>query len=273
MLLSSPHQASFVSTLLLFFSACSIAINTNRTISIGYILYPGFELLDVYGPLELLSSASYLHNMTLSLISFTTGPVASRPPGHLMDPSMPPVDTSHMIGPTTVATHTFENAPPLDIIMVPGGMGNVALEQENNTVMETFIARRFDHASYVLSVCTGTVTLARAGVLSGRRATTNKWAWSWVTDPAHGKNITWVPSARWVEDGKVWTSSGVAAGLDMMYAFLKHLFGAEELDSLLNQIEYAPHVDPHWDPFSVVHNVPGADRNRSLADCVVPAGH
>jgi putative intracellular protease/amidase len=46
--------------------------------------------------------------------------------------------------------------------------------------------------------------------LSGRRATTNKARWDWVTE--FGSNITWVPSARWVEDGNVWTSSGVAAG-------------------------------------------------------------
>ena len=84
------------------------------------------------------------------------------------------------------------------------------LAVQNNTWVEDFIASRFSELDYVLSVCTGAVSLAKSGVLNGKRATTNKSAWSFGT--SSGTNITWVPTARWVEDGKVWTSSGVAAG-------------------------------------------------------------
>lgn len=123
--------------------------------------------------------------------------------------------------------------------------------------MEAFVASRFDAAQYVLSVCVGATTLARAGVLNGRRATTNKSAWAWATSERQGKNITWVPNARWVVDGKVWTSSGVAAGMDMMWAFLGHYYGEEAANQTVNGIEYTPHADPHWDAFAVVHDVSG----------------
>lgn len=124
------------------------------------------------------------------------------------------MDFSHMLGAELVATHTFKNAPKLDILHVPGGIGNMALDQEGNTSVEDFVAERYDELDYLLSVCTGAVSLAKSGVLSGKKATTNKRSWSKVTK--HGKNITWVPSARWVVDGNVWTSSGVAAGKSLV---------------------------------------------------------
>ncbi|KIH92442.1 hypothetical protein SPBR_02682 [Sporothrix brasiliensis 5110] len=226
--------------------------NANRTLSVGYILFPGFEPLDVFGPLEMIFGMSYYMNMTLATIAETVGPVSARPPLHYMAPNEPPMDLSYMINPQVVATHTFETAPKLDILLVPGGTGNVALEQKNDTKVEDFVRERYPELEYLLSVCTGAITLARSGVLEGRRATSNKGAWAQTA--THGKNVTWVPSARWVVDGNVWTSSGVAAGMDMAFAFLRELYGDSPLDTLMSNVEYAPHTDASWDPFSVVHN-------------------
>jgi transcriptional regulator GlxA family with amidase domain len=160
-----------------------------------------------------------------------------------------------MINPQIIATHTFEDAPHLDVIVVPGGAGYFRLvEEADNTRLEDFLARRAPTTDYLVSVCIGSVALARAGLLEGRRATTNKAAWTWATNHNHGSNITWVPSARWVNDGKIWTSSGVAAGIDMMWAFLRHVYGPI-LDKLVNSIEYTPHTNADWDPFSVLFNV------------------
>ncbi|CAK7221811.1 hypothetical protein SBRCBS47491_004656 [Sporothrix bragantina] len=227
--------------------------HASKTISVGYILFPGFEPLDVFGPLELIFSTSFYYNMTLATISHEVGPITARPPPHRMDSAGPPMDLSYMINPQVIATHTFATAPKLDLLLVPGGTGNLALAQANDTSVEDFIVSRFNETEYILSVCTGAITLARSGILDGRRATSNKGAW--VETNGVGNNVTWVPSARWVENDKVWTSSGVAAGMDMMYAFLKMYYGEEHINTLMNAVEYAPHTDASWDPFSVVHNV------------------
>ncbi|KFY49017.1 hypothetical protein V495_00830 [Pseudogymnoascus sp. VKM F-4514 (FW-929)] len=245
--------------------------NRKRSFSIGYVVFPGWEPLDVFGPLELLFEMSFYYKLTLSIISNEVGPVTTIVPPHIMVEGEPPMDVSFLLGPTITATHTFKNAPALDILFVPGGEGNVVLAQANNTWIEDFVASRYDRLDYLLSVCTGSASLAKSGVLNGKRATTNKGAWAWVT--SLGTNITWVPSARWTVDGNVWTSSGVAAGLDMTYAFLKSVYGTDDLDAVMNGIEYAPHTNPDWDPFSVVHNVPGANTNMSLLDCTGPAGY
>lgn len=192
--------------------------------------------------------------MVLSIIAAEIGPVSAGYPPHVMSGML--MDFGYTIQPKIQSTHTFANAPALDILLIPGGMGNMALQQANDTSVEDFVALRFDQVDYVLSVCTGAVSLALAGVLEGRRATTNKGSWGWVTSHG-GDDIEWVPTARWTEDGKVWTSSGVAAGMDMTYAFLKHFYGEDDevLVRSMNGVEYAPHTDPNWDPFSVVHEV------------------
>ena len=192
--------------------------------------------------------------MSLSIIAKEAGPVTSRVPTHRMGDGMPLMQSSSL-APQIVATHTFADAPMLDILLIPGGGGNRVFEQTNDTTIEDFVTSRYPELQYLLSVCTGSATLARAGLLEGRRATSNKAAWSWVI--THGRNVTWVPTARWVVDGNIWTSSGVAAGIDMAFAFAKHYYGEDDKEVMktLNGMEYAAHTDQHWDPFSIVHHV------------------
>ncbi|KAK7921521.1 class I glutamine amidotransferase-like protein [Apiospora marii] len=257
------------------------AFNAKRTLSIGVVLFPGFEPLDVYGPMELLVSLSTMVKMTVSFISFAPGPVNSRYTPFSATPGAPPSVFGYVLGTSTLATHAFADAPALDVILVPGGTGTRTLVEHRDDpargsgVVEDFLRRRADQADYILGVCTGSALLARAGLLDGRRATTNKAAWGWVTGAGSDSNpnITWVPSARWTVDGKVWTSSGVAAGMDMAYAFARRAYGPGLADRAAEIMEYAPHQDPDWDPFSVVHQVPGANMSESLVSCVKPAGY
>lgn len=139
------------------------------------------------------------------------------------------------------------------------------LYRAEDTTIQEFLNLRYDELEYLLGVCTGSHAVASAGLLGGRRATTSKFAWSGVT--AASPQVEWVPSARWVEDGNIWTSSGVSPGIDMMYAFLRHYYGAREINGVMNTIEFAPHTDPHWDPFAVVHEVSQLAFRREEATC------
>lgn len=154
---------------------------------------------------------SAFNKMTLSVIAEETGlvPAGMQPYGP-DDFSAPPTDFGHVIAPRVEATHNFKNAPALDILFVPGGLGVVTLEQTNNTGVEDFVKLRYASLEYLVGVSFGGTILARAGVLDGKRATTNKSGWTWITE--RGPNVTWVPQARWVEDGNIWTTSGTASG-------------------------------------------------------------
>ena len=93
-------------------------------------------------------------------------------------------------------------------------------------------------AELVTSVCTGAALLARAGLLDGRDATSNKRAMDWVAE--QGPSVSWIRSARWVDSGRVVTSSGVSAGIDMALTLTERIHGRELAEALQLVIEYDP---------------------------------
>lgn len=133
--------------------------------------------------------------------------------------SMNKVNSSAFIG--VPPTHTFATAPSdLEVLLVPGGLG--ARAPNLNATLD-YITEVFPKLKYLITVCTGSMVVARTGLLSGVRATTNKAAWNQVvaTDPtAH-----WIPRARWAVDGKIWSSSGVSAGIDVTLAWISCHYG------------------------------------------------
>lgn len=243
--------------------------NKRRTLSIGIIIFDGFEPIEVWGPLEYLTSLSAFYKMTLSIISYQKGPVkgtvSARLQPHLGG------DFGSTLGAETAVTHTFADAPALDVILIPGGTGVINATLSNRTEIEEFLIRRADQAEYILGLSFGVTHLARSGLLNSKRATTNKSGYQWIVN--YGPEVNWVPQARWVVDGKFWTASGMMASLDMTYAWLSHVYGAEgPVNQQTNSIEYAPHLDSSWDPYAVVFNVPGANASRPSQDCVGPIG-
>ncbi|CAE7138626.1 unnamed protein product [Rhizoctonia solani] len=140
-------------------------------------------------------------------------------------------------GPFIVATKTFDEvaSKQFDIILVPAGPPSFDPESIPKQVAK-FIRDQAREAKYVLSVCGGSWTLAALGLLDGKRATSNKSAFKQIkatTSPA----VQWVAKARWVVDGKFWTSSGVTAGQDMAYEFLKTVAGEEFALGAKNAVE------------------------------------
>ncbi|MBI2800101.1 MAG: DJ-1/PfpI family protein [Gammaproteobacteria bacterium] len=194
--------------------------------TLGAVLYPDFELLDYYGPLEMFGSAG--HGLKIVTVAENVGPVRSAQ------------------GPSTLAEVNFAQAPALDLILLPGGLGT--MEQLGNTVLLGFLRRQAMQAEIVMSVCSGSALLAKAGLLDGRRATSNKLFFSLAT--AQSDKVTWVETARWVEDGKFFTSSGVSAGTDMALGVIAKLYGRVHADKVAVMTEYEWQSDAARDPFS-----------------------
>jgi transcriptional regulator GlxA family with amidase domain len=196
--------------------------------TLGVVLFPGFELLDVYGPLEAFGHLP--EAFRLVQVAEEAGPVTSAP------------------GPRVVADTSLADAPKLDWLLVPGGIGT-RREVDNAKLLEWLRARAAT-AERVTSVCTGASLLARAGLLDGRRATTNKAVFGWVT--SQGPRVTWVPEARWVHDGRFSTSSGVSAGIDMTLDLIAKHVAVDTSEALARAMEYEWHRDAGWDPFAKV---------------------
>jgi len=202
--------------------------------TVGVLLFEGFELLDVFGPLE----AWGMHAEAASACTIVTAAEAADA-------------VKSAQGPRAMADYALADCPRIDVILVPGGIGT--RREVHNAPLLEWLRRRAAAAEIVTSVCTGAALLARAGLLDGRRATSNKLAFKWVTE--QGPAVEWIKQARWVEDGKFATSSGVAAGIDMTLALIARFSGAETAERIAIRMEYEWHRDPSWDPFAKIHGL------------------
>lgn len=198
----------------------------SKTRTLGVVLYPNFELLDVCGPVEMF--AGMRQKLKVVMVAPSAGPVASTQ------------------GAKLVADYSFENCPDLDLILVPGGFGT--RQQLGNAKMLDWLRQRAGRAEIVMSVCSGSALLAKAGLLDGRRATSNKQYFQFAVD--QGPKVKWVKQARWVDDGDRVTSSGVSAGIDMALHVIARLYGEAAAQRLADGTEYQWHRDPNQDPFA-----------------------
>ena len=194
--------------------------------TLGAVLYPQFELLDLYGPLEMLGSLG--ERLRIVTVAERPGPVASTQ------------------GPATLAEYGYADAPKLDLVLVPGGIGT--FPQLGSEAMLAFLIQRAAQAEVMMSVCTGSALFAKAGLLDGRRATSNKQFFDLVRQ--QGPKVRWVPEARWVEDGPLVTASGVSAGTDMALAVVARLYGRAVAEQIAALTEYEWQSDPARDPFA-----------------------
>ena len=202
--------------------------------SVGTLLFPGFELLDVFGPLQMLGALP--SGYQLEMVAETPGPVASRQ-GPQGDRRASPSLTPNLI----------------DVLLIPGGRGT--RREVDNAALIAWISAQAQTAQFVATVCTGAALLARTGLLDGRKATSNKAAFGWVME--QGPKVLWQPRARWVVDGKYFTSAGVSAGMDMALALIETLEGSEAALRAAEQAEYRWINDPADDPFGARLSTPG----------------
>ena len=193
--------------------------------NLSIFLFEKFETLDAMGPAEVFGSLPA--HYAVACYSLFGGPVRSTQ-GVLVD------------------TLPISAMPMGGVLLIPGGRGTRgAVADEDMLVSLAWLASAGDS---VLTVCTGSGLLARTGLLDGRRATGNKISIQWTR--GQGPDTQWQPKARWVQDGKFWTSSGVSAGIDMALAFVAQHQGRKTAEDCAAYMEYVWNDDPDNDPFA-----------------------
>jgi transcriptional regulator GlxA family with amidase domain len=170
------------------------------------LAYQGVNLLDVAGPAQVFTSATALAR--------DGGP----PPYGVSVVAKPGGATPTSTGVAIVAGALDEvAAQPIDTLIVAGGPGIQALRRDPEVV--AWLAARAAGARRTCSVCTGAFLLAAAGLLDGRRATTH-WRHAGALQSAYPK-VRVEPDPIWVQDGALWTSAGVSAGIDLALALVE----------------------------------------------------
>ena len=199
---------------------------SKQILKLGAIVFDSFEILDLFGPLEMFGMLK--DKIEITLISEKDEIITS------------------FQGPKILSNITFDQASNIDILLIPGGFGT--RKEVDNKNMIDFIETASRRASYVATVCTGSALLAKTGLLDKHNATTNKIAFDWVRDLT--PHINWIPKARWVEDGKFFTSSGVSAGMDMALGLIERIFNTDTANEVAHLTEYIWNSDKNYDPFA-----------------------
>ncbi len=197
-----------------------------ETLNAGILLFDNVEVLDFAGPFEVFSRTR-LQPGVEARRSDEGAPFRVFTVARTRDP------ITATGGLTVVPRHGFADAPRIDLLVVPGGFGTRRLLNDEETL--DWIRRTAAAARQVTSVCTGSLLLAKAGLLQGRRATTH-WGALDLLDSL-GAGVTVERTLRVVDDGVI-TSAGVASGMDMAFYVVETLFGREVADETARYIEY-----------------------------------
>lgn len=191
-------------------------VTTPRNLVI--LLFDDAEVLDFCGPFEVFSVAS---NRT-EIPSFTVCTVAERTPIKARN------------GLSVNPNYTLDICPKADILLVPGGIGS--RQQINNEILIDWIRRTADDAELVLSVCTGALLLGKAGLLNDLAVTTHHVAFEVLRKLVPSATVH--EDRRFVDNGKVITSAGIAAGIDMSLHVVERLLGPVIASSTAHHMEY-----------------------------------
>lgn len=186
-----------------------------KTLKIGFLLFKNAEILDFAGPFQILGYCG-----APNIVAKTQGPVQMMPAGEV------------------IADSDFANAPNFDILIVPGGVGQVEAMEDEATL--TFIRDQYAGGAIVGSVCTGALILAKAGLLEGKSGTTH-----WMARGELGRMGVDVVADRMVDEGQVITAAGVSAGIDMAIHLVARELGEEIAQRITLGSEYDP--EPPFD--------------------------
>ena len=188
------------------------------------MLFENIEVLDFGGPFEVFSATRLNEERRREEASpFEVLLVAEK--------SAPVVTTGGM---KVIPDHTFESCPKLDILVVPGGWGT--RKELKNPAMLNWLRIRASEVETLTSVCTGSMLLGFAGLLDGHHATTHWRSLDWMREsfPA----VTVENDKHVVEDGSVFTSAGISAGIDMALKVVARHYGEAIARATAKHMEY-----------------------------------
>jgi transcriptional regulator GlxA family with amidase domain len=187
--------------------------------SYGLLIFDGAEELDFVGPWEVFTVSAMIRDQgdTAVLIAEQAGPVRCSK------------------GMRVLPDHTLDDSPPLDVLLVPGGMGT--RREVSNPAIIDWIRATSATTAWTTSVCTGALLLHEAGPARGRRVATHH---AFEQSLRERGNITVISDARYVVDGNLVTSQGVSAGIDMALWLVGALHGREHARAVRRHIQYEP---------------------------------
>ncbi|WP_375430133.1 DJ-1/PfpI family protein [uncultured Friedmanniella sp.] len=187
----------------------------------GILLFDGFEELDAVGPWEVLSTWTQGHpedGYAVFCLSRDGGPVTGAK------------------GLGVQAHHSYADAPPLEVLVYPGGHGTRT--HLSDSAQMDWVRSQRSTVPLMTSVCTGSLVFAAAGLLTSRPATTH---WSALPELLQlDPTIELRPDDRFVDDGDVVTAAGVSAGIDMALHLVDRLAGTERAREVRRDIQYDP---------------------------------
>jgi transcriptional regulator GlxA family with amidase domain len=182
----------------------------------GVLLFPDAEELDFVGPWEVFGMARTEGDRVVTVAEHDE-PVRAH------------------LGLHVTPDHTFEDAPPLDVLVVPGGQGT--RREVDNPVLVEWLKATAPGCSWVTSVCTGLFLLREAGLVTDRRVTTH---WASIDRLTEAGGVEVVDDARFVRDGNVVSAAGVSAGIDMSLWIVGQLYGVPHARLVQRMMEYSP---------------------------------
>ena len=197
--------------------------------SIGIVVFPNAEELDFVGPWEVFTMAQHA-----AMPDFDPAGTQADLGVYLIAQDSAPVRCAK--GLRVVPDYTFDNTPPLDVVVVPGGMGT-RKEIENPVLLE-WLAKTAEQCTWVTSVCTGSLLLFGAGLTNGKRITTHWGFIQALRDLATESTV--LDNVRYVRDGNVVTAAGVSAGIDMALWLTGQIWSVEHARNTQRFMEYDP---------------------------------
>ena len=184
----------------------------------GILLFEGAEELDFVGPWEVLTATAQVTGEGRTVtIAEGEGPVRCAK------------------GLRVLPDHSFANAPALDVVLVPGGIGT--RREVGNPALIDWLRKAGARATWVTSVCTGSLLLHEAGFARGKRVTTH---WAFVPEFRKRPEVTVLDGPRYVRDGSLVTSAGVSAGIDMALWLVGQLHSPEVARKVQRYLQYEP---------------------------------